>query len=142
VLSWPNRLFLVESAVVMHGLAMLLRVFSLQRVYAMLASSVPRTRHARLSADQMESARSAAPLIDAVSRHGIVPTTCLHRSLALWWLLRRRGVGARLRLGARRSDGVFDGHAWVELEGTVLNDREGVTDEYVPLPWLLSGHDA
>jgi hypothetical protein len=142
-LSWSHRWLLVEATIVMHALALLLRFFPLQRVYSVLSATLPgRGGRAKLSAQQMEDARAAAPLVDFVSRHGLIRATCLHRSLVLWWLMRRRGVTAHLKLGARRADGAFDGHAWVELDGIVLNDREDVTDNYVPLPWLLSGPDA
>jgi hypothetical protein len=57
---------------------------------------------------------------------------CLHRSLVLWWLLDRRGVPAQLRLGVRRLPGADapDFHAWVELEGRVLNDRPDIREHY------------
>lgn len=42
------------------------------------------------------------------------------------WLLRRRRVSADLRLGAQLRDGGFAAHAWVEHDGTVLNDRPDV----------------
>jgi hypothetical protein len=45
---------------------------------------------------------------------------CLEQSLTLLACLRRRGVLAELRLGVRPYR--FRAHAWVELDGVVLND--------------------
>jgi hypothetical protein len=50
---------------------------------------------------------------------------CLEQSLALYVLLRRRGVPAELRLGVQPRP--FYAHAWVELHGEPVNeDREVV----------------
>ena len=38
---------------------------------------------------------------------------CLEQSLALVWMLRRRGLGARLQLGCRRNGPELLFHAWV-----------------------------
>lgn len=46
---------------------------------------------------------------------------CLQRSAACAWLLRRRGFDARLVLGVRPMP--FFAHAWVELDGRLVNDE-------------------
>lgn len=45
---------------------------------------------------------------------------CLEQSLALTWLLRRRGVRAELRVGVQPRP--FYAHAWVEVDGRALNE--------------------
>ena len=57
---------------------------------------------------------------------------CLSRSLTLWWLLRRHGVAADVRLGVNLAEG-FAAHAWVEWQGQVLNDTPDVSSRYQPL---------
>jgi hypothetical protein len=52
--------------------------------------------------------------------------SCLPRALALWWLLRRSGIAAELRIGARRAAGRLEAHAWVEHAGQVLGDQADV----------------
>lgn len=61
----------------------------------------------------------------AAARRLFFRANCLERSLVLWWLLRRRGIGATFRLGARKASGAFEAHAWVEFDGAVLNDPAG-----------------
>jgi hypothetical protein len=46
---------------------------------------------------------------------------CLQRSAATTMLLRRHGFAAELVIGARILP--FKSHAWVELDGVVLNDK-------------------
>lgn len=57
---------------------------------------------------------------------------CLEQSLALYWLLRRRGVAARLRVGVHPAP--FAAHAWIEYEGVPVNEDEDRIRELLPLP--------
>ena len=51
-------------------------------------------------------------------------TRCLTQCLALVRLLSRRGVVSELRIGVRRENDRLHAHAWVELMGEVLNDKQ------------------
>ncbi len=53
---------------------------------------------------------------------------CLQRSSALTVLLRRHGIPAEMVIGAQLLP--FRSHAWVEVEGVVVNDRPYVRDNY------------
>lgn len=53
---------------------------------------------------------------------------CLVRSLALWSLLRDQGCPAMLRIGTRLHAGTLRAHAWVELDGQVINDSQYVAE--------------
>lgn len=48
-------------------------------------------------------------------------TYCLQRSSITSWMLRRRGIHAELVIGHRPIP--LDSHAWVEVDGHVVNDR-------------------
>jgi hypothetical protein len=72
-------------------------------------------------------ARQVARVMGMAERHLFFQPTCLERSLALWWMLRRRGIDAELRIGARKDRANFEAHAWLELNGTILNDE---SEEY------------
>lgn len=67
-----------------------------------------------------------------VTRYSRLPGNCLSRSLALLWLLRRRGHNAQLHLGVSLAGGDFAAHAWVTLNDRVLNDTQDVATRYVP----------
>jgi hypothetical protein len=54
---------------------------------------------------------------------------CLEQSLALWHLLRRRGVGAELTFGMRQYP--FGAHAWVTYRGEPLNEDREALRHYV-----------
>jgi hypothetical protein len=48
-------------------------------------------------------------------------TSCLEQSLVLCRMLRRRHMNADLRIGARKEEDRFEAHAWVEMEGNVVD---------------------
>src|SRR5512143_3670455 len=66
--------------------------------------------------EDVARARAVARLVAIAAARLPFPTTCLHRSLVLWTLLRRRDIAACLHLGARMSAG-FGAHAWVACGG-------------------------
>lgn len=45
---------------------------------------------------------------------------CLQRSVVTTWLLRRHGFAAEMVIGCRPLP--FESHAWVEIDGRVVND--------------------
>jgi Transglutaminase-like superfamily len=77
-------------------------------------------------------AATASRMVRAAARNSVFPSTCLERSLALWWLLARRGVAAQLRIGVRKSGEKFEAHAWVEREGQAIDEPEGAHLHYAP----------
>lgn len=56
---------------------------------------------------------------------------CLHRAAATTCLLRRCGTEARMVIAAQRMP--FKAHAWVEVQGKVVNEQPSVTTEYMVL---------
>jgi hypothetical protein len=57
--------------------------------------------------------------------------SCLHRSAATACLLKRYGVPAQLVIGAQLMP--FRAHAWIEVEGKVVNDKPYVSEIYAVL---------
>ena len=53
---------------------------------------------------------------------------CLQRSAATAVLLKRHGIPAQLVIGAKQMP--FKAHAWVEVEGRVVNDRPYTPEVY------------
>jgi hypothetical protein len=68
--------------------------------------------------------------------HEVIPTRfdCVTTSLTLWWVLRNAGFEPELKVGVRSFGGVFDAHAWVTLDGVVLNDIRGEYRDYHEMP--------
>lgn len=73
---------------------------------------------------------------DAVDRAGVIyprHSLCLQRSAVAACLLRSEGLDARMVIGCRKLP--FMGHAWVEVDGQVVNDSIAVQHLYARLDW-------
>jgi hypothetical protein len=56
---------------------------------------------------------------------------CLQRSCATACVMRRHGIAAQLVIGAQQMP--FKAHAWVEVNGRVVNDKPYVPEMYAVL---------
>ena len=72
----------------------------------------------------------AARITNAVGRRMPIPATCLQRSVTLWWTLGRRKIDSRVVMGARKDQSDFHAHAWVEVDGVVINDRQDLRETF------------
>jgi Transglutaminase-like superfamily len=83
----------------------------------------------RSRADPFDGTPRWVAEIDRIARPP-KPPSCLDRSVFLWYLMRLNRLDPRLRVGITASDGPLEGHAWVELEGAVVNDVADVADRF------------
>lgn len=121
-------LLTAKLLVLLPTLALALRLARFRRVYGMLKKL---SRGATTAGSTSAEAELVAAAVVHVNRR-VLPyeSRCLLESLAIWWLLRRRGITADLVLGVRTIMGPFEAHAWVEHEGRPLNDIPGVRGVY------------
>jgi len=78
-------------------------------------------------------------MVLAAARNSLVPSTCLERSIALWWLLARQGIATQLRIGVRKDDEKFAAHAWVERDGVAIGEPTAPHVHYAAFAEELSG---
>ena len=76
------------------------------------------------AAAHQSSVKQTARMVEAAARNIWRSSTCLEKSLAIWWLLARQGVLSAVRIGARKSRTQFEAHAWVECHGVALNEPQ------------------
>jgi Transglutaminase-like superfamily len=77
-----------------------------------------------------EEVRAACRMVRAALRYSFAQFSCLEESLTLWYLLRKQGTPACLRIGVRKENERFEAHAWVELRGEALNQPEELHRHY------------
>lgn len=85
------------------------------------------------TADVHLRARRYASAIERAARGYPGTARCLHQSLVLHRWMHRDGSETQLQIGVLRDNGVFGAHAWVELDGRVLNDRAAAVRPFTPL---------
>ena len=66
-------------------------------------------------------------------------SNCQHRSLLRFWVLRKDGLEAQVRIGLRKETGVLAGHAWVEHGGVALHEPPGMVEQHTDASAWLNG---
>ncbi len=114
--------------------ALMLWVLGFTRTQSMLATLAPIDKHSGLGQKQatVYQAHVTAKMVTVAAQRGPFRASCLPQSLVLWWLLRRQGIDNELRFGVRKNPDRLEAHAWVELQGTVLNERGDVNRRFIP----------
>lgn len=130
-LGWDERAGLAEAVLAVPAMALSLRVFGFSRVRGWVdrTSARPAVR----PPTPADAVRVSVVSVNRVKQYSAFRGNCLSQSLALTWLLRRRGLSPALQLGVRLTGPQLDAHAWVEFEGRVLNDTQDVHSRFTPL---------
>lgn len=107
------------------------RLVGLRRTFDLLRRVTVRTYEPTNSAEIIDQATHRVAVAAAFYPRRAL---CLEQSLTLFFLLRRRGVPAELRMGVQPRP--FLAHAWVEVGGRPLNEREDLPLTLAPFPGL------
>jgi hypothetical protein len=78
-------------------------------------------------------------MVLAAARNSPIPSTCLERSLSLWWMLARQGIATQFRIGVRKDGEKFAAHAWVERDGVAIGEPERQHLHYAAFAKEMSG---
>lgn len=115
-----ERRMFVLLALLQPAISLALRLRGYRRTQAWLEchSRHPGPRVATMQ--ELADAQRTAELAAIAGRRGPVATTCLRQALAVYWVLRRRGLQPQLKFGVDRISATADMHAWVELDGVPL----------------------
>jgi Transglutaminase-like superfamily len=113
-----------------------LRLLSVQRLHAAVAGTAQHWRTPQISEEQCLTRLVWA--VDVSGRY--VGASCLQKTLALQWLLSRRGVPTRLWIGVQPGEATLRAHAWLEYDGQVIIGG-AVAKNYTPLH-CFDGGDA
>lgn len=136
-LSTDDRWLLIQAILALPLIRAALAFGSSRRCLDTLDRLTPSlTGGAASPFESRQGAARAAWLVDVASRRFSADASCLVRSIALWWLLRRRGIPVEIRIGVRRRGERFEAHAWVEHFDCVLNDDADVADRFAPFDSL------
>lgn len=119
----------VHAAVLLVLARLALIILGFQRTAAIVnrfsRANDPRTN---MNPMQVRASKYAVSLAAAFVPARIL---CLERSLVLYHKLKRSGVPVALRLGVRAYP--FAAHAWVELEGSPVNETPDFLKDFTPI---------
>lgn len=147
-LSRQEWLYLATALVLLPLLRFSLKIWSLQSVLVVLVKTSPissekPSNHSGNGQDSAENAKTASliHMVNLAAVRSPVYANCLSRSLAVWWLLRLRGLETELRLGVKPLENGIQAHAWVEQKGRVLNEEAGVARKFAAFEKVVATHE-
>ena len=76
------------------------------------------------ASEPLPAARRLHRLVGWASHMHLLSMTCLAQSLALRWMLNRRGISSQLKVGAAKVSETFHAHAWLEMDGEKIGESE------------------
>ena len=123
-LGRPAQSLFLRAMVLLPFVSLSLRWRGFRLTKAALQRFLSNANSEQNSTDLQKRAALTAHLVNSADRHGFTHPSCLAKSLTLWWLLGRQGIGSHLRIGIRKENEKFEAHAWVERNGAALNEPE------------------
>ncbi len=134
---WERRL-LARLVLLLPAIGAALHLLGFKRTRDLLArlAPTPADQNRVAATPAADGAQRIARLVAIAAHHGPYRATCLRQSLALWWLLRRRGTPAELRLGVCKDGGELQAHAWVEHDGMALGGGSDLGSRFAAFPGL------
>lgn len=117
----PERGLVLRLALLLPMVDLSLRMSGFQRSKARMARLIGPQPPIVADAAAMVQAQRLADLARSVGANSPWRTTCLRQALVVWWLLRRKGLPAELKIGVLRKSTPLQAHAWVELGGQALD---------------------
>ncbi|HYT21455.1 MAG TPA: lasso peptide biosynthesis B2 protein [Candidatus Polarisedimenticolia bacterium] len=123
-LERPARSLFLRAIVLLPLVALSLRWRGFRATQATLQRFLSNDNQQTDAALVRGVAAMTARMVNAADRRGLVHPSCLAKSLTLWWLLGRQGISSHMRIGIRKKKGKFEAHAWVERDGTALNEPD------------------
>lgn len=120
-LTTPDRRMLLLLAVLQPLISASLRISGYANTKRRLQSLSYNPRPRTADTADLAQAGQLAHLAAVAGRRGPIRTTCLRQALAIYFLLRRKGLAPVIKLGVARGVTPPDMHAWVELEGLPLD---------------------
>jgi len=133
-----DRLLLFHAILLLPLIAIALGLFGFGRTRSLLAALTPgQTDTDNSATEQLKIAQRVTKIVTIAANRAPYRANCLGKSLAVWWLLARRGIIATLEIGTRKNNDGLDAHAWVSLDNIPL---EQDTARYESFDSLTPGH--
>ena len=133
-LSAREKWLLAQSLLLLPVNLFALHLMSFNRWQAILCRLAPIDRAGAepVNESMVHRVNQTIRMVRVAASRGPLRGNCLQKSLALWWLLRRQNIDSEIRFGARRDNGNFEAHAWVEFRGVALNEEPAVQQSFTP----------
>ena len=138
-LPGPAKVLFLRAVVLLPLLTLSLRVRGFAATQRFLQKITASAKNGTPVAAVESLAVLTTRMVLAAARNSPIPSTCLERSLSLWWMLARQGIATQLRIGVRKDDEKFAAHAWVERNGVAIGQPDASHLHYAAFAEEMSG---
>lgn len=115
-LGWSRKLMLAEALAAICAASLAVRFLPFERAVRLGSRRLAASAH-----DPVETCRDARWSVTAVAARMPWRAVCFQQGLALQWMLRRRGIDARLHYGVGRGGaGDLLAHVWISVGQTIV----------------------
>jgi hypothetical protein len=130
-----ERMILLYAIVLLPIITWAGRLLGYRAAQKLLACLTPlrSTNPSNIDPDQMAQAGMMTRLVATAAERSFSSIPCWTRAMVLYRLLHRQGIRGNVCFGVLRKDKNIQAHAWVELEGHVL-DPSGEWNEFYATP--------
>ena len=131
-LSLGNRRLLIQSFLLLPMIHVTLFFLGYTRLLEIMEKLTPlKDINAEYSeAWILQRASDITRIVTIAARRGLYKATCLRKSILVWWFLRKEKIRSEICFGVRMVNRKLEAHAWVEHNGTVINDSASVHENY------------
>jgi Transglutaminase-like superfamily len=138
-LPGPAKVLFLRAVVLLPLLTLSLRVRGFGATQRFLQRFTASAKNGPPVATVESRATLTTRMVLAAARNSPIPSTCLERSLSLWWLLARQGIATQFRIGVRKDNEKFAAHAWVERDGVAIGEPTAAHVHYAAFAQEMSG---
>ena len=138
-LPGPAKVLFLRAVVLLPLLTLSLRVRGFGATQRFLQKFTASTKNGTPVAAAESLVVLTTRMVLAAARNSPIPSTCLERSLSLWWMLARQGIATQFRIGVRKDDEKFAAHAWVERNGVAIGEPDASHLHYAGFAEEMSG---
>lgn len=135
----PAKGLFLRAVVLLPLLTVSLRVRGFGATQRFLQKFIRPTKNGLPATAAESCAALTSRMVRAAARNSPIPSTCLERSLLLWWMLARQGIATQYRIGVRKDGEKFAAHAWVEHDGVAIGEPEAQHLHYAAFAEKISG---
>lgn len=130
--SWRDRWVLLQAWVLLLAVNLGLRVLPFPWVQRLVKLGRKRAGD-RGAGGTPATVQRLAWIADVAGRNHLWQVRCLHRALALQWLLGRHGIATDLQIGVRKEADEISAHAWLTYAGYPIGEPPSIAEGFAPL---------
>lgn len=130
-LSSNNKLLFIQAFLLLPIVNLSIKLFGFNRVYRfMYEQNLSRSNKQNPLSEEKKEVTEIVEMVKKVHWRVYKGITCLPKNLVMWWMLGKKGIKTRLIIGVKKSEDGIIGHAWLEYNTKVINEKQSVVDEY------------